>query len=110
MEYSWPGNVRELENVVERSYLFSRGPIIESIRPHGEELTGVEVSKPPQNLNLRELTREAAMQTEERLIRTALEGLSGNVSAVARQMGISPRAVHQKLRKHAIDPREFRKV
>jgi Nif-specific regulatory protein/two-component system response regulator AtoC len=48
------------------------------------------------------------MRTEEQLIRMALENFHGNVSAVARQMGITPRAVHQKLKKHAIDPRKFR--
>ncbi len=109
MVYSWPGNVRELENVLERSYLFSRGPIIESIMLNNEQLVDGKGSGLPDNLNLRDMTKKAAMQTEERLIRTALESLSGNVSAVAGHIGISPRAVHQKLRKHAIDPWEFRK-
>jgi len=109
MSYSWPGNVRELENVLERSFLFSRGPIIESIMLNSEQFADAERSEFPANLSLRDMTQKAAMQTEERLIRTALQSLSGNVSAVARQMGLSPRAVHQKLRRHAIDPREFRK-
>ncbi|MEN8175861.1 MAG: sigma 54-interacting transcriptional regulator, partial [Pseudomonadota bacterium] len=110
MVYAWPGNVRELENVLERSFLFSRGPIIESVMLNSEQLEDGEESGLAENLSLRDLTRQAAMQTEERLIRTALENLKGNVTAVARSMGISPRAVHQKLRKHAIDPGEFRKA
>ncbi len=105
MLYSWPGNVRELENILERSFLFSRGPIIESIMLNNAQLVDREGSGLPDNLNIRDMTKKAAMQTEERLIRTALESLGGNVSAVARHMGISPRAVHQKLRKLAIDPR-----
>ncbi len=109
MVYSWPGNVRELENVLERSFLFSRGPIIESMMLNNERLTDREVNGIPDNLSLRDITRRAAMQAEGQLIRSALESLSGNVSAVARHIGISPRAVHQKLKKHAIDPREFRK-
>jgi Nif-specific regulatory protein/two-component system response regulator AtoC len=30
------------------------------------------------------------------------------VSAVAREMGITPRAIHQKLKKHGIDADEYR--
>jgi formate hydrogenlyase transcriptional activator len=29
LQYAWPGNVRELQNVVERSAILSRGPILE---------------------------------------------------------------------------------
>ena len=108
MLYSWPGNVRELENVLERSFIFTRGPIIETLMLNNEQSVEGSGSEPPDKLNLRAMTKRAAMQTEERLIRTALESLQGDVSAVARHIGISPRAVHQKLRKHAIDPREFR--
>ena len=107
--YSWPGNVRELENVLERSFLFSRGPIIESTRLNREETINDSAGPVSGELNLREMTKRAAMDTEKELIRAALERLSGNVSAVARNMGISPRAVHQKLRKHAIDPQEYRR-
>ncbi len=110
MEYPWPGNVRELENLLERSFLFSRGPIIESLMLNNAQLPDREVIGIPARLSLRDMTRKAAMRTEEQLIRSALESLRGNVSAVARHMGISPRAVHQKLKKHAIDPREFRKA
>jgi Nif-specific regulatory protein/two-component system response regulator AtoC len=106
--YSWPGNVRELENVLERSFLFSRGPIIESVRLNAEEETDDNAGRTSGELSLREMTKRAAADAEKELIRAALERLSGNVSAVARHMGISPRAVHQKLRKHAIDPREYR--
>jgi Nif-specific regulatory protein/two-component system response regulator AtoC len=62
------------------------------------------------SLKLRDLTRKAARKAEEQLIRSALKSLSGNVSAVARHVGISPRAVHQKLRKLDINPQEYRKA
>ena len=29
--HSWPGNILELENVIERSVLLARGPIIEEV-------------------------------------------------------------------------------
>ena len=107
MSYYWPGNVRELENVLERSFLFSRGSVIDSLALDGESAAACD-DLPAKVVKLKDLTKQAAMRTEEQLIRMALEELRGNVSAVARQMGISPRAVHQKLKKHGIDPQPFR--
>lgn len=103
ISYPWPGNVRELENVLERSFLFARGNVIESLelndgRPNKGEHLPAEIA------DIKNLTRQAAMRTEEQLLRMALEKTRGNVSAVARQMGISTRAVHQKLKRHGIDP------
>ena len=110
MSYQWPGNVRELENVLERSFLFSRGPVIESLSLDGEISQSGRHSESSSVVKLKDLTKQAAMRTEEQLIRMALENLNGNVTAVARQMGISPRAVHQKLKRHGIDPQRFRKI
>ena len=107
MSYHWPGNVRELENVLERSFLFSRGSVIDSLALDGEN-AATRDDQPAKVVKLKDLTRQAAMRTEEQLIRMALEELRGNVSAAARQMGISPRAVHQKLKRHGIDPKQFR--
>ena len=38
-----------------------------------------------------------------------LDKFSGNVSEAARAMGITPGAVHQKLKIHCIDPSDYRK-
>lgn len=107
LSYPWPGNVRELENVLERSYLFSRGSVIASLALDGEPASERK-EQSGSVVKLKDLTKQAAMRTEARLIRGALEELRGNVSAVARRMGISARAVHQKLKRHGIDPRQFR--
>lgn len=104
--YEWPGNIRELENVLERALLFARGPVIESL--HLPEGNVANVTAPGKEASLRTLTKQAAADAEIALIRAALARTRGNVTAVAKDMGITPRAVHQKLRKHAIDPRQFR--
>jgi DNA-binding NtrC family response regulator len=103
LSYAWPGNLRELENVLERAYLFSPGGVIEEIPVS----TGRTAGTLPGN-NLREEKRRAAMQVEARFIEDALVRQRGNVSAVARLMGITPRAVHMKLRAHGIDAGSFR--
>jgi len=48
------------------------------------------------------------MAVEARVMEDALSRARGNVSAVARQMGITPRAVHMKLRSHGIDAADYR--
>jgi len=106
--YDWPGNIRELENVLERACLFARGPVIESLPLPKDKLAAVMHAAPGKEASLRTLTKQAAADAEKALIRAALIRMRGNVTAVAREMGISPRAVHQKLRKHAIDPVQFR--
>jgi Nif-specific regulatory protein/two-component system response regulator AtoC len=102
--HSWPGNVRELENVLERAFLFAPGRVIDDIGVDGAASGGPSEAR----RGLRQLKRSAALELEEQLIRDALRCLSGNVSAVARLMEITPRAVHQKLKIHGIDPVLYR--
>jgi DNA-binding NtrC family response regulator len=102
LSYSWPGNLRELENVLERAYLFAAGDVIEEIpvETQGAEEAGANT--------LRDAKRRAAMEVEVRVIEDALARARGNVSAVARQMGITPRAVHMKLQAHGIKAATYR--
>lgn len=91
--YPWPGNLRELENVLERAFLFAPGSVIEELP--------VEHQRPaelPPGGGLREAKRRAVRELEARFIADALARARGNVSAVAREMGITPRALHMKLR------------
>ena len=42
LKYSWPGNVRELENLMERSVLLARGPIVEVLVLPNDPMAGLE--------------------------------------------------------------------
>jgi len=110
MAYDWPGNVRELENVLERSFLFARGLVIESVEVHGPgrapETAGAENADARV---LRDAKRRAGMDIENRILRDILTRYAGNVSATAKEMGITPRAVHLKLKVHGIDAQRYRK-
>lgn len=106
MTHDWPGNVRELENALERSFLFCREQVIDHVLLDSESQG--EDSEAVAEPALRKVKRQAAMEMEDRIIREALNRSSGNVSAAAREMGITPRAVHQKLRAHKIDACIFR--
>jgi transcriptional regulator with PAS, ATPase and Fis domain len=104
MLYDWPGNVRELENVFERAFLFTRGPIIEDIPVELNDSDSGSVSDG--NLNM--IKKKVAREIEIKMLQDALTRFSGNVSAVAREMEITPRAVHQKLKKHHIEAAAYR--
>lgn len=104
--YNWPGNVRELENLLERAFLFTEGTVIEHvISLDGENNISHNAAFP-----LRELKRQAANAAEFRVICDSLQRNKGQIVAVARELGITSRAVHQKLKFHGINPAEYRRV
>lgn len=92
--HPWPGNVRELENVIHRSLLVATGAELkleDLPRDLGE---GTDEDAPTVALaggphSLEELEREA--------IRQALEHFGGNLSDVARQLGIGRSTLYRKL-------------
>lgn len=104
MAYEWPGNVRELENVLERAFLFARGQVIDDLGVQLPEEAGLSQAD-----GLRRRRQGAVRDVETKTLRDALQRQAGNVSAVAREIGITPRAVHQKLRSYHIDAAAYRK-
>jgi DNA-binding NtrC family response regulator len=103
--YDWPGNLRELENVLERAFLFARGSVIEQIDlPQPQS----GYPGPGDERTLRELRQEAARKAETKVMMQALKKYDGNVSAVARSMGITPRAVHMRLKSLGINAAAYR--
>ncbi|MAT64279.1 MAG: Fis family transcriptional regulator [Gammaproteobacteria bacterium] len=104
MAYEWPGNVRELENVLERAFLFAKGQVIDELGVRLPDETGLS-----QIEDLRRRRQGAVRDIETKTLRDALQRHAGNVSAVAREIGITPRAVHQKLRNYHIDAAAYRK-
>ncbi|HCA27945.1 MAG TPA: Fis family transcriptional regulator [Betaproteobacteria bacterium] len=108
MAHDWPGNVRELENTLERSFLFCKGPSLHDIHlfsalSQRRAQTGREIGIP-----LRDAKRQAADQVEKSWLEEALTRFQGNIGETAGFLGLTPRAVYQKLGRHHIDPAHFR--
>jgi DNA-binding NtrC family response regulator len=101
--HDWPGNVRELENVIHRSLLVATGAELtpedlpsELRGPAGTAAPpGVTATGEPRSLE--ELEREA--------IRHALEHFGGNLSDVARQLGIGRSTLYRKLDQYGLRPK-----
>jgi Nif-specific regulatory protein len=104
--HPWPGNVRELENCIEYAVLLCSGSLL---LPEHLPLTlraGETAAPPiPDDIKLKSRIR----QMELSVLRETLKQKNGNVCAVAREIGITPRMVRYKLKSLQIDPREFSK-
>jgi len=114
--YDWPGNVRELQNVVERMVNNAKDTNVsladlpfelffpEAI-PKKEFLHGQ--SSPAGGgktiLELMETRKKRIKDEERRLIIDLLKVHNGNVSMVAREMGISRTTLYKKMKLYKVD-------
>jgi DNA-binding NtrC family response regulator len=103
--HGWPGNVRELENVIHRTLLVSAGLelTLDDLPPgisSADEATvpaaksSAEGSAELDSMNLEELERNAIIR--------AMERNQGNLSDVARQLGIGRSTLYRKLEQYGL--------
>jgi DNA-binding NtrC family response regulator len=97
-DYAWPGNVRELRNVVERLVVTVQDRLIRPVHLPSTILTG----EPPERSVTVPLGVPLAV-VEEQLIRRTLKELTSHRERAAKLLGISPRALHYKIRRYRID-------
>ncbi|MEA3275459.1 MAG: sigma-54 dependent transcriptional regulator [Pseudomonadota bacterium] len=108
--HDWPGNVRELENVLERSYLFASGEILENIALNVEieaETALADVAEPPAQ-EWQEYKRQLIEQAEMRYLEHSLRRYRGDVSAIANNMRLTSRSIYLKLSKYRLDLGQYR--
>ncbi|MCF7928357.1 MAG: nif-specific transcriptional activator NifA [Spirochaetales bacterium] len=101
--YHWPGNVRELENCIERAVLLSSDDVI-----HGYHLPPSLQSAESSDTALEGTLEEALDKLERELIVEALKMSRGNMTAAARNLGITERIIGLRVKKYRIDPRNYR--
>jgi Nif-specific regulatory protein len=96
LAYHWPGNVRELENCIEHAMLLSRDGVI-----YGHSLPpSLQV---PDDTETYGTLKDRIAQLERDMICDALKRTRGNLSAAARELGLTARIVRYKLQKLDID-------
>jgi DNA-binding NtrC family response regulator len=92
-EYAWPGNVRELEHTIEKAVILSDSRVIDPsglfLRPQGSE-KGKEL----ENVTLEEM--------EQALIKRAMRNYGSNISAIARELGVSRPTLYSKIKKYGL--------
>ncbi len=101
MAYHWPGNIRELQSVVTTAAVFADDGAIttESLRTKPEVFQDPSYASSrtpgPETIQLKELEKQAVIM--------ALRRADGNKQKAARLLGISRRALYNKLEAHRID-------
>jgi len=114
VQYNWPGNVRELQNVVERMVHANPGTylglehlppeIIKATPPVAAQNLNNVSSRSDENITIdlkktRTLYRQRMDEVQKRLIIELLERHHGNISQVAKELGISRITLYKKIRK-----------
>ncbi|HWP23693.1 MAG TPA: sigma-54 dependent transcriptional regulator [Candidatus Binatia bacterium] len=98
--YPWPGNVRELKNVIQRAVLMARGeeltPDLLPLRIRAAAGSGAEAERFPIHPGM---TLDAV---EREYISMTLAQTRGNKKEAAQLLGISRRALYDKLKKHGL--------
>jgi Nif-specific regulatory protein len=105
-QHAWPGNVRELENCIEYAVLLCAGTLLlPEHLPQTLRQTAVVSVAITDDTRLKTRIR----QMELSVLLEALKQKNGNVCAVAREIGITPRMVRYKLKNLNINPHQFSK-
>jgi DNA-binding NtrC family response regulator len=90
--YTWPGNVRQLRNMVRRLCILSK---VEVIRPDDLPELVARPQSASASVDFYEMTLR---DVERRLIKASLRRFSGNRTAAAQHLGVTPRTLFNRLR------------
>ena len=89
--HAWSGNIRELQNTVEKAVILSEG---KELKPEDLSFDRKPVAEPA--------ARQTLEEAEARTIRDAMARCNGNLTLVAKELGISRPTLYGKLKKYDI--------
>jgi DNA-binding NtrC family response regulator len=98
MAYSWPGNIRELENLIERSVLLAKGPIIEDVSLPVLQMTNSSNSS-------QDAPIKTIHENERDYIIRVLKKCNGKIwgaDGAAEALGVPPSTLKSKMKKLGI--------
>jgi len=100
----WPGNVRELRNAVERMVTTARKGVAGPFKADEEADSERLLSLPPSPGRL----RDEMERTEKAVIEMALRESAGRVGAACLSLGISRRALYERMKKYGLTKESFK--
>ncbi len=104
LKHTWPGNVRELKNAVERMVVTSHNGEAGSFSPD-EAFGSAPLLSLPATLGR---LRDELEKTEKFVIETALREHKGEINATFQTLGISRRALYERMKKYGLNKEDFR--
>jgi len=113
-KYDYPGNIRELRNIIFRvSCLATDMADIEDlpdhIRPKAVQSDSGATSIDTSGLSLNDAKRLASDEIEKQYLESGLAETNGQVTELAKNLGMNRTHVQTLLKKHAINSKAFRK-
>ena len=98
IDYSWPGNVRELRNLIERIAILApdTSEKVSSIIKESLKVQSYDTIKTDKTLSIP--LKEARENFEKEYLTTQLKKFGGNVSKMAKFIGMERSALHRKLK------------
>ncbi len=96
-DHPWPGNVRELRNVIEQAVLMARGERVEA-----EDLALSRVGQAAAAIGVAPGASLVLGDVERNLLREALARTQGNITAAARQLGITRDTLRYRIQKYGL--------
>ncbi len=100
-QHHWPGNVRELANFLERAVILSSGAVLSGQDVSMAFRGKTEIPEESNGETAMSLT-ETLQEVEKNLILTALKKSGGKQCDAARSLGVNPKNLWKKIRKHGI--------
>ncbi len=114
-QHNWPGNVRELENFIHRQFLLSDESVI--IQTNQEDISNLPKSRRKKFDRRQNFEFDSSFQTaktdvikqfENRYLHWLIRKTQGNVTMAAKISSKERRALGKLLKKHNIDPSQYR--
>ncbi len=101
LEYDWPGNVRELENFIEQLVNFNGKISLDSFHKLKYEDESLQ-AKSINDINTESIPDMTLQEIEKRHIFLVLKKHGGNMTQVAKALGIGRNTLYQKIKKYDI--------
>ena len=98
MDWNWPGNIRELENLVERSVILTKGPIL--------RVPLAELQPPPEDTETDGTLEATDREHIIRVLRETRGVLSGPAGAAAR-LGLQRTTLQSKMKRLGIERKDY---
>jgi DNA-binding NtrC family response regulator len=89
MKYAWPGNVRELQHTMEKAVILCEG----------NNISAIDLNLNGHNVATTALEFKTIEEMERQMIINALDKENGNMSSVAKNLGITRQTLYNKLKK-----------